>query len=289
MEDIEYPALYCVADNAAKEAQKILLRCFKINSSFLVLGAIASLFSALNTFFALLSAVLFLTSLSVYIYSKHQRYQNLWYQSRALAESIKTSTWRLIMAAEPYTTPTVDTNIEKFLSLLRELLRENESLGSSFSNDFVKNDQITSHLLESLSLNFQDKKQKYLVERIEEQRNWYAIKSKENRKKSTRYFILICIAYATAIGLLLIRIIFPNAPFLPIQASAVLASSFIGWIQLKRFDELSSAYALTALEVGIIKDRYRDVSNSTELSDFVSDAENAFSREHTQWAARRDH
>jgi len=45
---------------------------------------------------------------------------------------------------------------------------------------------------------------------------------------------------------------------------------------------------LTAYEIGFIREQISNVSTDKELSDFVKDAENAFSREHTQWAARRD-
>jgi SMODS and SLOG-associating 2TM effector domain 1 len=88
---------------------------------------------------------------------------------------------------------------------------------------------------------------------------------------------------------LLVRIARPAIPYFPVEVIAVAASSVIGWMQLKRFDELASAYGLTAHEIGIIKTRFESVNDAATLSRFVSDAENAFSREHTQWAARRDH
>lgn len=138
-------------------------------------------------------------------------------------------------------------------------------------------------------MDFAEKKQFYLENRIDDQRRWYANKSGDNRKASKKYFMLLCAVYAIAIILLLIRIASPATPFLPIDVFAVVASAIIGWIQIKRFNELASAYGLTAHEVGIIKSCYESVKTSEHLSGFVSDAENAFSREHTQWAARRDH
>lgn len=89
--------------------------------------------------------------------------------------------------------------------------------------------------------------------------------------------------------MLLIQIAKPTITLLPIDVAAVIASSILGWMQIKRYDELASAYGLTANEIGIIKSRYISVRTQDDLSAFVSDSENAFSREHTQWAARRDH
>ena len=55
----------------------------------------------------------------------------------------------------------------------------------------------------------------------------------------------------------------------------------------QRHSELASAYALTAHEIGIIEERARGTSTNKEFSNFVNDAEQAFSREHTQWIARQ--
>jgi hypothetical protein len=136
---------------------------------------------------------------------------------------------------------------------------------------------------------FVDRKVTYLSQRIEEQRTWYSRKAKYNRDQSLKWFIALCVLYGIAIFLLIIRIANPSIPYWPVEVAAVGVSTVIGWMQLKRFNELASAYGLTAHEIGIIKTRFDSVTNLESLSRFVSDAENAFSREHTQWAARRDH
>ena len=74
----------------------------------------------------------------------------------------------------------------------------------------------------------------------------------------------------------------------PIEPIIVLAASLTGWMQIKKFNELASAYTLTAFEIGIIQDRASDSMSEAEFSDFVGEAEQAFSREHTQWVARQE-
>lgn len=66
------------------------------------------------------------------------------------------------------------------------------------------------------------------------------------------------------------------------------AASILTWIQAKRFSELAASYTLAAHEINIIKSQALDEMNEDEFSVFVGDAENAFSREHTQWVARKD-
>ena len=67
-----------------------------------------------------------------------------------------------------------------------------------------------------------------------------------------------------------------------------MAAAFVAWLQLKRHQELANSYALAAQELSFIAEQIQRVETAGEFSKFVSDAENAISREHTLWAARRD-
>ena len=59
-------------------------------------------------------------------------------------------------------------------------------------------------------------------------------------------------------------------------------------MQAKRFSELAASYALAAHEISLIADQALTPATAYDFSVFVGDAENAFSREHTQWVARKD-
>jgi hypothetical protein len=62
----------------------------------------------------------------------------------------------------------------------------------------------------------------------------------------------------------------------------------LSWMQAKRFSELAASYALAAHEISLIKEQSLLPDTDEKFSLFVGDAENAFSREHTQWVARKD-
>lgn len=57
---------------------------------------------------------------------------------------------------------------------------------------------------------------------------------------------------------------------------------------MMRFRELSASYALAAHEISLIREQSRQAMSDDQLSQFVGDAEDVFSREHTQWIARKD-
>lgn len=58
-------------------------------------------------------------------------------------------------------------------------------------------------------------------------------------------------------------------------------------MQVKRFNDLSAAYLLTAQEIGIAATEAPETNTDPAWSRFVNDCEQVFSREHTQWVARR--
>ncbi|HDQ2581608.1 TPA: SLATT domain-containing protein [Morganella morganii] len=74
---------------------------------------------------------------------------------------------------------------------------------------------------------------------------------------------------------------------LPTELITTIISALIGWVQIKKYNELSASYALTAHEIGLIKEQSYYISSEKDFLDFIRDAETAFSREHTQWQARR--
>ncbi|EBT7445580.1 SLATT domain-containing protein, partial [Salmonella enterica] len=54
-----------------------------------------------------------------------------------------------------------------------------------------------------------------------------------------------------------------------------------------KYNELAVSYFLTAHEIGDIKEQFNYISSENDFLEFVNNAEKAFSREHTQWLARR--
>jgi hypothetical protein len=65
------------------------------------------------------------------------------------------------------------------------------------------------------------------------------------------------------------------------------ATSLIAIVELYKFKDLHQAYALTYQELIIIKARFGTIHDQSSLSQFVLEAEQAISREHTMWLARR--
>jgi SMODS and SLOG-associating 2TM effector domain 1/SMODS and SLOG-associating 2TM effector domain 3 len=221
---------------------------------------------------------------SVYLYTA--RPDQKWYAARAVAESIKTVTWRFITRAEPFG-GTVETDLNQFRNTLRSILKQNKEVAAR-ATQYLNEPQITDSMLELRQRSATDRLAYYVDHRISEQRLWYAKKAKANERLSKMFFVLLMITNAVLVCLSLLRISYPEWPFWPTEALIAIAAALLSWMQSKKFSELSAAYALAAQEIGIVKEQSASVKTDSELSAFVGDSENAFSREHTQWIARKD-
>ncbi|MBA7690103.1 hypothetical protein ES703_98627 [subsurface metagenome] len=285
--DSDYPALYQAADSASLEAQGTYTKCIYSFLILLVLAAIASLFSGDSRWFAILSAALFIFTLIISLLLATKRYDRTWYKGRAVAESTKTRVWRYMMRTKPYDEPDAISR-SSFLSDLTQILNQNRDLCQHLPEMQINHEQITSTMEAIRRSSLEERMSIYENQRVDDQRTWYAKKAGYNRRMSKRWFILMCAFQLLAIVSVLIRIAYPGWDKLPTEVLAVAAASVLSWMQVKRFQELSTSYNFTAQEIGMIKGALQDVRDEEKFSDFVSDAENAFSREHTQWLARRD-
>jgi len=128
----------------------------------------------------------------------------------------------------------------------------------------------------------------YRTHRIVDQQSWYAKKASANRKMVNGFFIALLSTIAIAIFFSIAKIRFPTALLWPTDFFVTIAAGLLSWIQAKRFQELAASYALAAHEISLIRQQSDTPMSDGDLSKFVGDSENAFSREHTQWVARKD-
>ncbi len=287
MNDNDYPALFCATDLASNKTQKIFISLNVIYLIIAILGTITAFFDN-SKLLAILTASLFLIGLFLLIIILTKKYDQKWYSCRAIAESIKTATWRFMMKSEPYDESKTDGQAKaEFRNLLRELLKNNTSIADLIGGEVSEQEQISPKMLEVRNLELVDRISFYLLNRIDEQRKWYAKKYTINKKNNLIWFLLVILFNSAAVVLAIIKISDPSLEKLPIDIFAVIAVSSLTWIQLKRYQDLTSSYALTAHEIGTIRGISEEVKTEEEFSDFVIDTENAFSREHTQWIAKR--
>ncbi len=286
MNDTDFPALYQSSSDLSLASQKSFYRALFLHLLLLFIATVISIFNCPAPEAAIVQVIVLLGAFScaVYLFLVHpDRY---WYGGRAVAESIKTITWRFVSKAEPFVaSDSIDRS--KFIQILKEIVEQNIDVAKRLTEN-LDLAQITDHMMICRQESVDQRRTRYIESRIVDQQKWYAKKASFNKKTVTHFFIALMVTNALAIGFAIAKIRYPTAPYWPTDALVVIAAGLLSWIQAKRFQELSASYALAAHEISLIKEQAAHVMTDVELSKFIGDAENAFSREHTQWIARKD-
>lgn len=288
MQQEEFPALYRSADELSTEAQNAFLRVLKAHLCALVAAALLSIVTVKGweTEIAMLQLSVLLAALACSIYLFAKKPDRHWYAGRAVAESIKTITWRFVCRAEPFEGSN-DTARANFNATLKKIIEQNREVSQSLDRH-LDGPQISASMEAMRGESLDVRRETYAKTRVDDQRAWYAKKALFNRRMSRGFFWALIVVNCVAVLCAVLRIKYPTTPFWPTDVLVAGAASLLSWMQAKRYSELAASYALTAHEIGFIAVQARQQMPEHEFSIFVGDAENAFSREHTQWIARKD-
>lgn len=286
MKHSDYPALYQSASDLSENSQNAFYRAFLSHMGLLAIASAISVANSPCPEVAIIQALVLIGALGCAIYLYLVRPDRRWYSGRAVAESIKTSTWRYISRAEPFDNlDAVDRH--NFGMKLKAIVEQNKDVAGLLTTH-LDGLQISNEMNRLRQTPVAERLDYYRIHRIADQQSWYAKKAGANKKMVNRYFIALLLTIGISIFFSIAKVRYPTASYWPTDFFVTVAAGILSWIQAKRFQELSTSYALAAHEISLIRQQAEIAMNDDELSKFVGDAENAFSREHTQWIARKD-
>lgn len=288
MSEEDFPALFRAADAHSNEAQRSYLILVRLQYFLLLIATVFAFLASQHNNWKLAYVVVLVASAAALLYMSTVKPEKDWYKFRALAESVKTRTWLFVIGGEPFSIDKNTKQIEsEFIKDLEQILAANHHVRERIKKFPKDGEQITDFMRIMRTKNLEDRKTKYARDRIEDQKQWYTAKSDWNDRKFRLWVVIAVCIHAAAILYVLFasRAVLKVFP-LPTDLLLVSASAVLGWMQIKRFNELAGSYALTAHEISLVEGRLDRISVEGDLAEFVSEAELLFSREHTQWAAR---
>lgn len=285
--DADMPAMFKAADTASNDAQSAYLRCFKWHSLALVVAATAGATTLIwdehDVDIAGLVAVLaFLVALGISIVVSHRKYEGRWYEARAVAESAKTLAWSYSVGAASIPLSLSDQEArQRMTSRLAGLL-------CGLKHDAAIRPEGTLNITPGMDrlrqASFAERRDAYLAGRIDDQLSWYVGRAKRNDDLAGRWFVATITLELAGVALGFAK----AARFIEFDALGILAAiaAVIGaWARVKQYESLASAYSLTARELSIVRDRAPQDEDEDAWAEYVHDAEEAISREHTMWKA----
>lgn len=292
MQLADYPGLYQASDAASKSAQKRYLMLMAADLLFMILAALLSIYNFKETdqkmWIYIVGSVSLVLGLLLTLAIKIFKFEDIWYQGRALAESVKSLTWKFVTCSEGFEiTIPIETAKDQFVRRVEEVSTKFHDYTKHFDSRIVVLPTISSKMEKQRQESFERRKELYLNNRISDQKKWYSEKAAFNSKRHNVYFVLVIIAQALAIFSSYYLIKFPESNWNMVGLFTTIASVAIAWLQLKHHQELKQAYTTAAIELQFIEDKSHSVTSDAELARYVFDSENAISREHTLWLAQK--
>jgi hypothetical protein len=282
---MKYPQLFDACEAISARAQKMFLRSRTGELACLVLAG--ALGEASSTFWhksaILISFVLFLGALLLRISGLGDRAEKLWYDARAACESIKSASWKYAVHLPPFNTSNEDSRdqLSKLLVGIIVLLPKLDIPAKTETRSVVTQEmELIRNSTEP------ERAREYKSSRLNDQITWYSNKAEWNRRRAKKWHWILVLVESCAVILGLLRLLsFFNVNWIGILAAA--SAALAAWQQTKNYSSLSESYAVTSHELSLVADSLETTINSEGWIKAVTDAETAFSREHTLWLARR--
>lgn len=292
IKDEDFPGLFQASDRASIAAQSTYKNIVACDLITMIVASGLAVYNYQSSdpklFVYILSGFFLLSGLILSIIVRTMKYEDTWYQGRALAESCKTLTWRFITCSESFE---VHLDIEAakgvFVKRLKELCSEFKDLNKELDARILTLPDVSAKMLQMRSLSMLARKAFYIKYRIEDQKMWYANKAEFNKIMYNRWFFLIIACQAAALLCSVYLIVNPASNWNLVGLLTTISASALSWLQLKQHQELKQAYTTAAQELNFILSTTDNIDSETKLSEFVLDSENAISREHTLWLAQK--
>ncbi len=290
--EADFPALYLAADHASRSTQRRYSAMTAVILGGLVAGAGLTAMSRLfpDAARAIAFATAGLTSLSFMLTTIRWalKPEKHWYAGRAVAESVRSQTWLFVTDAGPYPSSlTADEASSKFLEDLRLIIQDQGSAALGFGSEFIEHPQITARMRAIRAAPLEARRDLYVSARLMDQRKWYGARARQNQAAGTRSYILIQFSQAAALASSVLLVSPDMSAWDFGGLFSAIASALIGWMHLRQYQELAHAYAVAALDLGLIEERAGMIRTEADFVSFVADAEATIGRERTVWTARR--
>jgi hypothetical protein len=289
---VDYPALYTSSDLAAVRAQSTYYRFVKLQLGLLLLVSISSSLIPIipvhrQEDLSIVIALLLCGGIAAMWIARVRQYDRLWFGCRAIAESVKTTSWRYAMRGRPFDSGDAALTDRQFVETLAEIRRTWPRL-EGYITAPGGGRELTESMKALCGRPLEDRRSAYVEGRLRDEKRWYESKCALNRSRAGQSFWLAIILQGAALLIALFQARYGLAPINLVSLLMTTAAASVAWSQARRHEELVQAYGVAANELNELEAVAESVDTEGVFKDFIEQAEEAISREHTMWCARRD-
>jgi len=297
-----YPALYVAAAATSRRARRNLTWLSAGDITFSLLATLLALSAGLLPqsssparptpidIILAATAIPFVVSITLRLFAMASGFDRDWYAGRAVAETVKSMTWRYQMATKPYHGNGAD---KQFADDIGAVLRQSNV--RQVVNDLSRLPlQITDQMRASRGQEVAARTDRYMNERLLNQAAWYQQRSQSNRRTANTWFWLSIVFQIGAVTTAIVALVLgadANRGSDLLRLMGIFATfSLAGtaWSERRRYGELADTYSVTLQELLLAASVAQgETGELATLERAVDDGENAILREHRVWLARR--
>jgi hypothetical protein len=233
------------------------------------------------------SAVALLVSFVVLLVGRVLRADAVWWDARAVAESIRSSAWRFMMQAPPFASANGTSPDERFHLQVLETLRARADISAALERQRDGDPNEVSPLMQKTRRAPLDERRAFYTEqRLNDQRRWYRDRARSHDRAREACFFLAILAQLAAVLVAFLQWRPWRLNLVPLLVAV--SASVTAWAQARRHEESAQAYALASQELDVMAVRLEAAADEPAFRAAVAETETAISREHTMWMARRN-
>jgi SMODS and SLOG-associating 2TM effector domain 3/SMODS and SLOG-associating 2TM effector domain 1 len=282
------PSAYVVANDHAGRAQRHFLHLQRAQILIPLVAIGVGLVTTLDEHLGYLGVLATASAAAVAVLrlvQRQSRVETEWYETRAVAEEVKSIAWRYAARGAPFDRDEhAGAADDLLMTRVRELTR-----GPPFAVD-ADASEITLEMRSLRGAALSAREQAYRTERLDDQLGWYRARAAKYRTWATRcdLGLFALTAVTVVVGIFLIVDSGDAAVLGPIVGIAAAGSgAFAAWSGVRRYASSSTAYAGFAAELERLDAHAAGGVGESEWSQFVTDVESVLAREHVQWRAAR--
>jgi SMODS and SLOG-associating 2TM effector domain 3/SMODS and SLOG-associating 2TM effector domain 1 len=289
LDEGELPALYRIADAAAVRAQARYYAEIRTQLAMLVLGTLAGLTGQLTDVdeFAFVGVAAYIVLVVVRVNIKVGSTDRIWYESRLIAESVKSLAWRYSVGGAPFS---VDPDADPEVADLALRDRIAGLLGDvshvPLPDPRQGTEQITASMRSLRAASRDERIRVYAAYRLRVQLNWYAERATVHARRGARLDTTMLVASGIAVFFGFAQALdIVDANFLGL--AGIVAAVVATWSATTHYSKQAADYASAAHQLALVETVIAHQDTEEKWAAFVDDAEDGISREHTSWRVTR--
>jgi hypothetical protein len=239
--------------------------------------------------FEIVEAALLTLALVMRLVRVITRPERLWYEARAVAESVKSIAWRYAVGGEPFQEANTPDELSAIVANRFGGIQSDLSKYKA-PDAVIQQHQVTPTMSAVRELPLATRKQIYRKGRVEDQQRWYDRKSRFNRSRALQSHVTLIVVEVLAICAALLPIALAALHAFPLNLQSLAANIAGGgaaWMQAKRYEDLNVSYKVTASELTQVSKDIDNQPDEAAWGHFVENVEGSMSREHQLWRATR--